>query len=75
MSLSSVRLENINVVFKNTEVLKDATWGVNTGDRVGLVGANGGGKTTQLKVLAGEVDPTGGDVVLSSDDVKNSCLR
>ncbi|KAH8073572.1 ATPase [Aureococcus anophagefferens] len=67
---AGVRLEGISVVFKNTEVLKDATWGVNTGDRVGLVGANGGGKTTQLKVLAGELEPAGGDVVLSRADVK-----
>ncbi|MEO0326730.1 MAG: hypothetical protein AAF447_27555, partial [Myxococcota bacterium] len=38
-----LRLETIGMVFKNTEVLRDATWGVQTGDRVGLVGANGGG--------------------------------
>ncbi|EGB06701.1 hypothetical protein AURANDRAFT_28694 [Aureococcus anophagefferens] len=72
---AGVRLEGISVVFKNTEVLKDATWGVNTGDRVGLVGANGGGKTTQLKVLAGELEPAGGDVVLSRADVKIAYLR
>ena len=59
---ATVRLEKVSVVFKNTEVLKDASWSVTTGDRVGLVGANGGGKTTQLKVLAGELEPTSGDV-------------
>lgn len=37
----SLRLENVAVTFRNQEVLKDVTWGVNTGDRVGLVGANG----------------------------------
>lgn len=42
------------------EVIKDATWGVQTGERIGLVGPNGGGKTTQLKVLAGELEPTTG---------------
>jgi len=62
-------------VFKNTEVLKDASWSVTTGDRVGLVGANGGGKTTQLKVLAGELEPTSGDVVLSSEGVKIAYLK
>merc|ERR1711871_1083019 len=39
---ATVRLEKVSVVFKNTEVLKDASWSVTTGDRVGLVGANGG---------------------------------
>ena len=39
----SLRLENVAVTFRNQDVLKDVTWGVQTGDRVGLVGANGGG--------------------------------
>lgn len=45
-----VRLENVGVIFRNQEVIKEASWGVQTGERVGLVGPNGGGKTTQLKV-------------------------
>ena len=40
-----------------------------------MVGANGGGKTTQLKVLAGELEPTSGDVVLSSEGVKIAYLK
>jgi ATP-binding cassette, subfamily F, member 3 len=35
-------LEKVTVNFKNQDVLTDATWQVQTGDRVGLVGANGG---------------------------------
>ncbi|KAJ8598188.1 hypothetical protein CTAYLR_007391 [Chrysophaeum taylorii] len=72
---ASLRLEKVSVVFKNTEVLKDATWGVRTGERVGLVGANGGGKSTQLKILAGEVEPTTGEVVMSSDKLNVAFLR
>jgi len=34
-------LEKVSVVFKNQDVLTDASWAVQTGDRVGLVGANG----------------------------------
>jgi ATPase subunit of ABC transporter with duplicated ATPase domains len=37
-----------------------------TGQRVGLVGSNGAGKTTQLKVLAGEVELDGGELIKSS---------
>ena len=37
-------LEKVSVIFKNQEVLSDASWQVQTGDRVGLVGANGGGQ-------------------------------
>lgn len=37
----SLRLEGVAVTFRNQEVIKDATWGVKTGDRIGLVGPNG----------------------------------
>jgi ATP-binding cassette, subfamily F, member 3 len=45
-----MRLDSIAVTFRNQEVLTDASWEVKTGDRIGLVGPNGGGKTTQMKV-------------------------
>jgi len=41
-------------------VLSDASFTVNTGDKVGLVGRNGAGKTSLLKVLAGEDDAAAG---------------
>lgn len=40
---TSLRLENVGITFRNQEVLQDVTWGVQTGDRIGLVGANGAG--------------------------------
>lgn len=40
---TSLRLENVGITFRNQEVLKDVTWGVQTGDRIGLVGKNGAG--------------------------------
>src|SRR5205809_4547689 len=44
-------------------VLSDASFTVNTGDKVGLVGRNGVGKTSLLKVLAGEDDAAAGLVL------------
>ena len=61
-----MELEKVSVVFGNAEVMRDASFDVKTGERVGLVGPNGGGKTTLLKVLSGEIEPTSGDVVKSS---------
>jgi hypothetical protein len=40
---TSLRLENVGITFRNQQVLNDVTWGVQTGDRIGLVGANGAG--------------------------------
>lgn len=72
---TSLRLEGVGITFRDQQVLKDVTWGVTTGDRIGLVGANGAGKTTQLRILAGELEPTTGDVVKSSQDLRVSMLR
>jgi ATP-binding cassette subfamily F protein 3 len=72
---SNLRLEGVGITFRDQEVLKDVTWGVQTGDRIGLVGANGAGKTTQLRILAGELEPTIGDVVKSSKDLRVAMLR
>jgi len=61
---SGVRLENVKKTFKNLEVLKDVSWECKSGERVGLVGNNGSGKTTQLRIITGEVEADSGSVIL-----------
>ena len=58
-----LRLEHISKIYPTGEVLKDVTWEVKSGERVGLVGVNGAGKSTQLKIINGEIEPTSGEVV------------
>jgi ATP-binding cassette, subfamily F, member 3 len=58
-----LRLEHINKTYPTGEVLKDVSWEVKTGDRIGLVGVNGAGKSTQLKIIAGEIEPTSGEII------------
>ncbi|MEM8503110.1 MAG: ABC-F family ATP-binding cassette domain-containing protein [Cyanobacteria bacterium P01_D01_bin.1] len=61
-----LRLENISKIYPTGEVLKDVNWEVKPGDRVGLVGVNGAGKSTQLKIIQGEVEPTAGSIIRPS---------
>ena len=58
-----LRLEHISKIYPTGEVLKDVNWEVKPGDRIGLVGVNGSGKSTQLKIVAGEIEPTTGEVI------------
>ncbi|HHP7246246.1 MAG TPA: ABC-F family ATP-binding cassette domain-containing protein [Elainellaceae cyanobacterium] len=62
-----IRLEHISKIYPTGEVLKDVNWEVKSGDRIGLVGVNGAGKSTQLKIIAGEVEPTSGEVIRPSN--------
>src|SRR5918993_4214408 len=45
-------------------LFQDLTWHVGPGDRIGIVGVNGAGKTSLLKLLVGETKPDGGKVVV-----------
>ena len=58
-----LRLEHINKIYPTGEVLKDINWEVKPGDRIGLVGVNGAGKSTQLKIVSGEIEPTAGEII------------
>lgn len=58
-----LRLEHISKIYPTGEVLRDVNWEVKPGDRIGLVGVNGAGKSTQLKIIAGELEPTSGEVI------------
>ena len=58
-----LRLERISKIYSTGEVLKNVTWEVKSGDRIGLVGVNGAGKSTQLKIITGDIEPTTGEVI------------
>ncbi|MEC7382816.1 MAG: ATP-binding cassette domain-containing protein, partial [Cyanobacteriota bacterium] len=58
-----LRLEHVNKIYPTHEVLKDVTWEIKPGDRIGLVGVNGAGKSTQLKLIAGLEEASSGQIV------------
>ena len=56
---------NLSKAFGLSPILKNITFSVNAGDRVGLIGPNGCGKTTLLRLLTGEERPDAGHVALT----------
>ena len=54
--------QNVTFEFGARTILKDATWHIQPGEHIGLIGYNGTGKSTLLKLLAGEYSPSGGTV-------------
>ena len=48
-------------------IIEDVSFGVEKGDRIGIVGPNGSGKTTLLSIIAGDLEPSSGNIYLRSD--------
>jgi ATP-binding cassette subfamily F protein 3 len=57
-----IGLQNVTFEFGARVIVEDATWHIHPGDRIGLIGYNGTGKSTILKVLVGQYTPSKGTV-------------
>ncbi len=55
-------LQNVTFEFGARTIIKDATWHIQPGERIGLIGYNGTGKSTILKLLTGGYTPSAGSV-------------
>lgn len=62
-----IETENLNFAFADRSIVRDLSFTLQRGDRVGIIGANGTGKTTLLKLLLGQLKPTSGSVTLGSN--------
>jgi ATP-binding cassette subfamily F protein 3 len=60
--MSLVTVLNLSLTFVGREILKDVNFQVEPGDRIGLVGPNGSGKTSLLRMIVGELAPDKGDI-------------
>ena len=63
--MSVVSIQNLKVDFGGKVLFENVSFDVNEGDFVGLIGANGTGKTTLFKVITGELEPTEGGAFVS----------
>ena len=55
--------QNIAKTYMERKVLDDVSFFLNEGDKIGIIGINGTGKSTLLRILAGEEEPDGGEVI------------
>lgn len=62
-----ISIDNLTVEFGVKPLFKDVNFVVNDRDRVALVGKNGAGKSTMLKIICGLQHPTSGNVAIPSD--------
>lgn len=57
-----INFENVNFTYQETPVLKDVSFTIQFGESIGIIGPNGGGKTTLLKLIMGFLKPASGSI-------------
>jgi len=62
-----IGLQNVTFEFGARAIIEDATWHIQPGERIGLIGYNGTGKSTILKLLVGQYTPSKGTVEKGKD--------
>tara|TARA_Y100001970_G_C14208319_1_gene845380 strand:+ start:456 stop:2078 length:1623 start_codon:yes stop_codon:yes gene_type:complete len=69
-----IRFDNVSKIYSTDIVLKNINWEIRKGEKIGLIGSNGAGKSTQFKIIIGEEDQTSG-VVLKEGSPKIAHLK
>ena len=67
-----LNVENIDVYYGNIHALKGASFHVDEGEIVALIGANGAGKSTTLKTVSGMMHPKNGSITFLGEDITHT---
>jgi ATP-binding cassette subfamily F protein 3 len=62
IGMSVIRMENVTKKYEDTMIFRDIYFRVSKGERIGLIGRNGAGKSTVFKLIMGKEEPTSGKV-------------
>ncbi|MDH3434484.1 MAG: ATP-binding cassette domain-containing protein, partial [Gammaproteobacteria bacterium] len=65
--MSLIRFDEVTLQFGELTILREAELAIESGERVCLIGRNGAGKSTTLKLISGELEPDRGEIVRSSN--------
>ena len=64
-----IKAQSITKAFGPVKVLKDVSLQINRGDSIGLIGVNGAGKSTFLKIILGELKPDTGELIRNTERI------
>ena len=61
--MNIINIEHISKIYGEKVIYEDASFGIQQGDKIGIVGINGTGKSTLLRMIAGEEAPDEGQII------------
>ncbi|MCR5776508.1 MAG: ABC transporter ATP-binding protein [Lachnospiraceae bacterium] len=70
-----MRLDNVSVGYKKKIIVRDVSIEISKGEIISLIGPNGGGKSTLLKSISGQLSLLGGSVYIGKDDIREIPLK
>ncbi len=70
-----IELTNVTKQYDNTTVVEPLNLQINAGEIVGIIGHNGAGKSTTMKMMAGLVEPTAGEVRVMGRDIHREGVK
>jgi ABC-2 type transport system ATP-binding protein len=73
--LMSITVKNLTKIYGEQKAVNDISFTIKQGEIVGFLGPNGAGKSTTMKMITGYLEPTAGNINVSSIDVKKNPLE
>ena len=70
-----IRIENLSKNYDTVQAVKSISFSLKDGEIVGLLGANGAGKSTTLKMMTGYLTPTSGNVFVDDKNIIDNCIE
>ena len=61
--MNIINIEHISKVYGEKVIFDDASYGIQEGDKIGIIGINGTGKTTLLNMIAGREETDSGSII------------
>lgn len=66
-----IKFENINLSINNKIILNNINFHIKAGEKIGIVGSSGSGKTTIMNIILGLIKPTTGNILINNHNIKN----
>ena len=63
-----VKLDNISYGYDSGKVIENVNFEINKEDFIGMIGPNGGGKSTIIKLIMGLIEPWSGSIIFGKDE-------